>query len=148
MKITQFEDIGAWKAARILVRMAYDVSETKGLKADLELRRQMVSCASSSMSNIAEGFDSGSDREFARFLRIAQRSATEFQSHLYIASDRGYIRREEFERLYSAARDVKRLAGGFIRHLTKPGTRNKAALNRGPARDSGLRTDQGQRTSD
>jgi four helix bundle protein len=39
------------------------------------------------MANIAEGFDAGSDAEFIRFLGYARRSASEVQSHLYIALD-------------------------------------------------------------
>ncbi len=43
------------------------------------------------MHNIAEGFDSGSDPEFVRFLKMARRSASEIQSELYLALDRKYI---------------------------------------------------------
>lgn len=43
------------------------------------------------MHNIAEGFDSGMDAEFIRFLKMARRSASEVQSELYLALDRKYI---------------------------------------------------------
>ncbi|RPI10323.1 MAG: four helix bundle protein [Zetaproteobacteria bacterium] len=39
------------------------------------------------MSNITEGFDSGSKREFLRFVVYALRSGSELQSHLYVALD-------------------------------------------------------------
>jgi four helix bundle protein len=83
----------------------------------------MITAAVSAMANIAEGFDSGSDAEFARFLRISQRSATEFQSHLYVAADRAYLQPEGFRHLYAAASELKRLVGGFIQHLAKTPTR-------------------------
>lgn len=73
----------------------------------------------SAMANIAEGFDSGSDPEFRRFLKIARRSATELQSHLYVAADRKYIDQKGFESLYAGTRDLKNLIGGFLRHLKK-----------------------------
>jgi hypothetical protein len=47
----------------------------------------VASAAASVMANIAEGFDAGSDAEFIRFLGYARRSASEVQSHLYIALD-------------------------------------------------------------
>ena len=119
MKITRFEDVDAWKAARRLVNLAYESTSGKGFIRDFDLRKQMNTSAASAMANIAEGFDSGSDAEFARFLRISQRSATEFQSHLYLASDRGYLEPENFKRLYAAASEVKKLVGGFIKHLEK-----------------------------
>jgi len=102
-----------------LVNLAYESTSGKGFIRDFDLRKQMNTSAASAMANIAEGFDSGSDAEFARFLRISQRSATEFQSHLYLASDRGYLEPENFKRLYAAASEVKKLVGGFIKHLEK-----------------------------
>ena len=108
MKITRFEDIEAWKAARRLVNLAYEATSEGCFTRDLELRRQMITSAASAMANNAEGFDSGSDAEFPRFLRISQRSATEFQSHLYVASDRAYLQPEGFKRLHGAASELKR----------------------------------------
>jgi len=46
-----------------------------------------MSRADPTLFNIAEGFDSRSDAEFVRFLNYAYRSATEVQSHLYVARD-------------------------------------------------------------
>jgi len=69
------------------------------------------------MANVSEGFDSNSDDEFVRFLRYALRSATEIQSHLYVAVDQGYISKDEFTQLYDQATEVKSLIAGFIRYL-------------------------------
>jgi len=117
VKITRFEDIEVWKSARKLANLVYQATEARNLSKDFELRDQMIRAALSAMANIAEGFDSGSDAEFARFLRISQRSATELQSHLYVAADRGYLAPSAYDSLYSKASDVKKLTGGFIRHL-------------------------------
>ena len=43
------------------------------------------------MANIAEGFGRRSDKEFANFLNMAHGSATEVQSHLYVALDLTYV---------------------------------------------------------
>jgi four helix bundle protein len=69
------------------------------------------------MHNIAEGFDAGSNPEFARFLGFAKRSCTEVQSELYLASDRGYISEEQFREAYQLANEAKAAVGGFIRYL-------------------------------
>jgi four helix bundle protein len=122
MKITRIEDVEAWKAARRLTNLTYVVTEAKPFDRDFELRRQMRGCAVSAMANIAEGFDSGSDPEFRRFLKIARRSVTELQSHLYVALDRRYLEQERFHHIYAQTRDVKSLVGGFLRHLKKPRT--------------------------
>jgi four helix bundle protein len=47
------------------------------------------------MANIAEGFDSRSNSEFIQFLYYALRSASELQSHIYIAQDQHYISETE-----------------------------------------------------
>ena len=121
MKITKFEDILAWQKARVLVRELYAVSKSGGFAKDFELRNQITRAGGSIMHNIAEGFDSGSRTEFKRFLRYAQRSASEVKSELYLALDQHYITQTQFESLYEAATEVHRLIGGFIKSLlTKP----------------------------
>jgi four helix bundle protein len=71
MKITRFEDIEGWKGARKLARDLKLATRNQSRAWDPYLVRQMRKCAISARANIAEGFDSGTDREFTRFLRIA-----------------------------------------------------------------------------
>lgn len=117
MKISRFEDIEAWKSARKLMNLVYDITSSQLFDQDRDLKRQMRTAATSSMANIAEGFDAGSDAEFQRFLRMAQRSATEVQSHLYVAIDRRYIDRAAFDTVFGQAQETRRLIGGFIKYL-------------------------------
>jgi len=124
MAIERFEDIEAWKAARRLAGSVYAVSKKIDLAKDFGLKDQLQRAAVSIMANIAEGFDSRSDQEFIRFLSYAFRSASELQSHLYIALDQGYISQEQFDQLYTEAVGVKKLLNGFIRYLqSKPRSR-------------------------
>ena len=117
MKISRFEDIEAWKKSRLLAKRVYETCRTPGLGSDRDLQRQMRKAAVSVMANIAEGFDGGSDAEFRRFLRMSKRSATELQSHLYVALDQRYVGPKEFKELYDLAAEAQRLVGGFIRYL-------------------------------
>jgi four helix bundle protein len=48
---------------------------------------------------------------------MAQRSVTEVESHLYVALDRGYVERSQFDALYAQAVETGRLIGGFIKYL-------------------------------
>ena len=120
MKITRFEEIEAWRVARQLTGEIYDVTSSSRFGSDLALQRQMRRCSTSVMANIAEGFDAGSHLEFSRFLKISRRSATELQSHAYVAADRGYITKTQFDRVYGRANEVKNLIGGFLRYLKNP----------------------------
>jgi four helix bundle protein len=117
MKIERFEDVEGWQEARVLAQIVYEVSSKRQFARDFPLRRQIEDAAASVMANIAEGFDAGSDAEFIRFLGYARRSASEVQSHLYIALDRGYVTEKEFEPIYQKATQAKKLINGFIRYL-------------------------------
>ena len=94
------------------------------------------------MSNIAEGFDSDSNPEFVRFLRISYRSLSEFQSQLYICKDQRFLSHGVFDELYEMAREAKSKVGGFIRYL-KAHPRGKKSC---PPKNSEPRTNPEPRT--
>jgi four helix bundle protein len=115
--IERFEDIDAWKEARKLTQEVYRATGQRGFQKDTGLREQLQRASVSIMANIAEGFDAATDREFLQFLSYALRSATEMQSHLYVALDQRYVNSTHFDALFSGSVTVKNLIGGFIRYL-------------------------------
>lgn len=117
LAIEKFEDIESWQAARKLTSAIYALSRNGSLGKDFGLREQIQRASVSIMANIAEGFDSRSDAEFLKFLNYAYRSATEVQSHLYVAHDQAYLDERTFSGLYDHATTVKKLLNGFIRYL-------------------------------
>ncbi|OGC91271.1 MAG: four helix bundle protein [candidate division Zixibacteria bacterium RBG_16_53_22] len=130
-QIGKFEDIEAWQKARELSKAIYDVTGEGAFARDFGLRDQIRRSAISVMSNIAEGFDRGGNKELIQFLYIAKGSIAELRAQLYIALDAGYLKQEEFQNLYDLAASTGRLLGGFIRYLRscnpKPETRNRNA---------------------
>ena len=119
MKIEHFEEIEGWKLARELTCMVYSITKEPLFSRDFGLKDQIQRAAGSVMHNIAEGFDGGSNAEFAKFLRYAQRSCTEVKSQLYVALDQQYITEARFQELYDHATKTHAKIGGFIRYLTK-----------------------------
>jgi four helix bundle protein len=117
MKIERFEDIKAWQESRELTKMVFSITSTDGFFKSYRLRDQIEGAAISTMANIAEGFDAQSDSEFIKFLIYSRRSASEVQSHLYVALDQKYITKAQFDENYEKALVVKSLIGGFIRYL-------------------------------
>lgn len=95
--IRRFEDSTAWQSARELVKLIYNLSRRDPFRSDLGLRDQIQRAAVSVMSNIAEGFERGSNKEFIQFLYQAKSSAGEVRSQLYVALDAGYMSQEEFD---------------------------------------------------
>src|SRR3990172_5143581 len=95
----------AWSSARELVQMVYEVTRQSRFNRDFALRDQIRRAVISVMSNIAEGFGTGSDADFVRFLGYARRSASETQSQLYSALDQYYISSEKFDETYAKAKN-------------------------------------------
>ena len=122
MRIERFEDIEAWKEARNLVNMIYDVSDKERFSGDFGLKSRIRSASVSVMSNIAEGFDRGTNKEFIQFLVVGRASASEVKSQLYVALDRRYITSDEFREIYDHLSKLVSLIDGFIRYLRKPRT--------------------------
>ncbi|MEM1116692.1 MAG: four helix bundle protein [Bacteroidota bacterium] len=113
----RFEDIEAWQLGRELTRRVYEVTRCDPFSRDFGLRDQIQRASISITSNIAEGFERQSEREFARFLFIAKGSAGEVRSQLYAALDLGYVGRETFDDLYNLATRTSRKLGALIRYL-------------------------------
>ncbi|NUQ86655.1 MAG: four helix bundle protein [Anaerolineales bacterium] len=118
-KIERFEDIRAWQMARELANLIYDLTDQGEFARDFKLRDQIRDAAGSIMHNIAEGFDDGSDGEFIHFLKYSRRSDSEVQSELYLALDRGYITKPQFQNAYDRCTEAKKSINAFIAYLRK-----------------------------
>jgi len=117
--LKKFEEIQAWKKARILVSRLYSISNSEPFRKDFSLKDQTRRCGISIMANISEGFGRRSKKEFANFLNIAHGSAAELQSHLYIALDLGYIDSTTFDQLYQDCGEISKMILGFQNYLRK-----------------------------
>jgi len=115
--ISRFEDIEAWKEARVLVQHVYRCCRNTPLSRDFGLRDQLQRSAVSVMANIAEGFERKNPNEFKHFLRVARGSCAEVQSHLYAALDTHQIENEQFEFLQNQAIGTARKISAFQRYL-------------------------------
>ena len=83
MAHNSFENLDVWKRSS---RLAVEIYGALRGCRDFSLKDQMTRAAVSIPSNIAEGAERYSDKEFARFLYIARGSAAELRTQLYIAN--------------------------------------------------------------
>jgi four helix bundle protein len=79
-KIRTFEDLVVWQRAIAFVKHVYLITEEGGLKRDFGLKDQLRRAAVSIPTNIAEGFERSSRKEYLLFLNIAKGSAGEVRS--------------------------------------------------------------------
>lgn len=128
MTIKRFEELDGWQQARTLASLIYEISDKPRLKQERRLYNQITGAALSVMNNIAEGFGNQSNQEFRRYLRYARGSISEVQSCLYLALDRRFILRTEFERIYAQAETTRKLIDGLLRYLR---TQKKPRVGKG-----------------
>ena len=90
-RIERFEDIDAWKKAKELSKAIYEITSKGDFSRDFGLRDQIRRAAVSVVSNIAEGFERGGNKEFRQFLSSAKGSAGEVKAQLHVAFDVKYL---------------------------------------------------------
>ena len=116
-KFNSFEEIKAWIKARELNSEIYVISNKGLFKTDYDLKSQIRRSCISISSNIAEGFERETTKEFIRFLFVAKGSAGEFRSQLYLAKDLNYIENDDFERLNVKVNEISKMISGLIKYL-------------------------------
>ncbi len=95
--IQRFEDLRVWKTGFELAEQIYSFTDDGPFSRDFGLRDQMRRASVSVMSNVAEGFESQTQKQFISFLYRAKASAGELRAQLYLARELGYITSEEFQ---------------------------------------------------
>jgi four helix bundle protein len=79
-KFNSFEEINSWQKARIFNKRIYEITDNQNFKKDFDLVKQIRRASISITSNIAEGFERKTDKEFVYFLFVAKASAGEVRS--------------------------------------------------------------------
>lgn len=119
-RMGDFRKLAVWqKANKLSVAMAEAVEGIRG-HAGSVLRRQLLRSTFSIQSNIAEGSSKRSDREFARYVRIALGSSTESANHLILVRDLGLIDNTCFTSLNSKLDEVGKMLSGLEKRLRGP----------------------------
>ena len=113
-----FEELEVWKRSARLAVSVLELIEPVRLFA---LRDQMARSCISVPSNIAEGAERDSDKEFRRFLAISKGSAAELRTQLYIGVRAGALDHEKATSLIQEAKEVGAMIEGLRRRLLPPG---------------------------
>ncbi len=122
MKFRSFEEMPMWQDARGLINSIYSLTDRGTFSRDFGLKDQIRRSAVSIMSNISEGYERASKKEFAMFLGYAKGSAGELRSQLYIALDQGYISSDEFQNAFKLVTEISSQLAKFSTYLrtTRP----------------------------
>ncbi len=122
MKMRSFEDLEVWQKS---CRLCVDVYRQLSCCRDYSLKDQICRAAVSVASNIAEGSERGSDKDFIRFLKIALGSAAELRTQLYIAAEVEVIPKVKSKEYIERIKVISRMLQGLVTSLEKSCAINK-----------------------
>ena len=112
-----FEKLDVWKrSARLCVTLYQELKDSR----EWGFRDQITRSALSISSNIAEGYERGSRKEYVQFLRIAKGSCGELRSQLYIGKAAGLLGKSSASALIKETGEIGRMLGAMISKLGNP----------------------------
>ncbi|MBO4304742.1 MAG: four helix bundle protein [Lentisphaeria bacterium] len=109
-----FENLEVWKKS---CRLCIDLYSALKSCKDLGMYSQITRSAVSIPSNIAEGAERKTVKEFANFLYIAKGSSAELRTQLYLTRELGYIPRAISKKLILESKEITKMLQGLINSL-------------------------------
>lgn len=126
-KVTCLEDLQIFQKARELWRAVNALLDRPALRRDRQLHEQLADAMDSVVSNIGEGYEQPTDRAFARYLYDAKASLAEVRQRLWMAAERAYITKEQFDEQDAKGAELIRMIVGLIKYLLRSNRRDRGA---------------------
>ena len=83
------------------------------------MQDQIQRAALSIPSNVAEGYERDSNKEFVRFLNISKGSCGELRTQLYISRKLRFIKKADSDRLVTESKEISAMLHGLARAVRK-----------------------------
>ena len=116
-----FRELLIWQRGHELALRVYMTTDTFPEAERFGLTNQLRRAAVSIPSNIAEGFERNSSKDFAHFLIIARGSIAEVQAQILLARDLNYLSPQECDKILENSTEVHKMLNAFKASLsTKP----------------------------
>ncbi|MGI9044513.1 MAG: four helix bundle protein [Gemmatimonadaceae bacterium] len=128
--MADYRKLEVWQKAHAFAVDVVRASEVIVGKTASIVRDQLVRAVLSIPSNIAEGSAKKSDREFARFTRIALGSSTEAENHLLVAGALDLIDARTCARFEGEIEDIRKMLTGLEKRLSADADARPARRNR------------------
>lgn len=118
-KVESFEDLRVWQKGIQLVKQIYLITNEGKLSKDFGLKDQLRRASVSVPTNISEGFERSSRKEYLNFLNIAKGSAGEVRSLLRVALEVGYLEQSTYSQLYNQTIELSRMLSNQIQSIKR-----------------------------
>src|SRR5436190_22588327 len=116
MAYQSFEDLEVWQRG---CRLTVDIFKNFANCKNFSFKDQIQRAALSIPSNIAEGSERGSAKDFAHFLNIAKGSCGELRTQLYIARKLEFLTRPAFDALVKESKESSAMLEGLRRSMLR-----------------------------
>ena len=114
-----FKKLLVWQESIELCKEVYAITSNEKYSKDFELHGQTRKSAVSVSSNIAEGEESGSNKQSIRYFNIAKGSCAELLTQLIIAYEIEYIDKDDFKRLEDRCNKISAMLFNLIKSRSK-----------------------------
>jgi four helix bundle protein len=114
-----FEQLIVWQKAASIFELIHAMTAEGLFRGDHSLKNQLRRASISIPSNIAEGFGRYSNKEFMRFLSIANGSTYEVQCQVKLAQRINYIGEKEAQTLIEKCREISRMIEGLRKTIAR-----------------------------
>jgi four helix bundle protein len=115
--VQSYRDLRVWQEAMALAEMCYRLTKTFPKEEMYGMTSQIRRAATSVPANIAEGYGRESRAEYIRFLRIAQGSLKEVETHLILSERVGLAQSEAAAQALKQCETVGKMLRALIRSL-------------------------------
>lgn len=112
-----YKELTVWTKAVTLATDIYRATSEYPKSELYGITSQMRRCAVSISSNIAEGAGRSSNKDFARFLHIANGSSYELETQLLISKNLTYLKDAEFESLDNSLIEIQKMLYTLIKRI-------------------------------
>jgi len=119
--IRDYRDLIVWKEAMDIAESVYSLTRRFPREEAFGMTSQMRRCAASIPANIAEGFGRAQRRTFIQFLRIAQGSLKELETHAALCARVGLLAMDDSRMLETQCATLGRRLVTFVRSLERGG---------------------------
>jgi four helix bundle protein len=106
MAYQDFKELRVWQEGKQLAIEVYKITGNARFSKDYGLRDQVQRAAVSIASNIAEGYERNSHKDFVRYLLIAKGSLSELRTQMEIALEIGHIDENVFEQIEDRCKKI------------------------------------------
>ncbi|MDR0681850.1 MAG: four helix bundle protein [Dysgonamonadaceae bacterium] len=110
-KSFNFEDLEIWKEGMRLSVTVYKLTKNCN---DYSFKDQIRRASVSVPSNISEGFERQTNKEFIQFLYIAKGSCAEVRTQTYLAKEFGYLNQDDYKVLMEYCKFLSSKIQSFI----------------------------------